>query len=432
MDAVADEGIAMPDENKPASAALSSAAEMRGRPAPDDARKPQSPLELKKVNWAFTLRSTLREFGEDQLTDLAASLTYYAVLSLFPALIALVAILSLFGQSGQAVTGLVEQMQTMGVIPASAVQTLQPVIETLTEAPAPGIGLVIGLVAAVWSASNYVKAFGRAMNRVYEVQEGRPALKLNLTMYALTAVLLVLVSLVLFGLAVSGPVTAALGRLLRLGDAVQAVWSWGKIPLLAVLIVVIVALLYHFTPNVRQPKMRWISVGAVVAIVIAVLASVAFGLYLTFQGNNSYTKTYGAFAGVIIFLFWLWIMNVALLFGAELDAELERARELQGGIEAEEQIQLPPKDTTAADKAEAKAKADIDEGRRLRVSAGASEGPAPSSEDEELERLAGPAGAHKITQDELKDVRKRSREQAKAEARAAKDAHEPIDHYPGR
>lgn len=431
----------MPDEEKPASAAASSADEMKGRPAPDDPRKPETPLDLRAVNWKYTLKSTLREFGEDQLTDSAAGLTYFAVLSLFPALIALVSILSIFGQGGSTIQTLIDQLVKQGVLPSSATESLTPALASiLNQTPAPGLGLALGILAAAWSASNYVKGFGRALNRIYEVQEGRTAVRLNLEMYALTLALLVLMALVVVLIAVSGPVARTIGDLVGLGDTAAAVFDWAKLPFLAFFIVVILALLYNFTPNVRQPKVRWISVGAIVALLIAALASLGLGLYLTLQGNNSYAKTYGALAGVIIFLFWLWVMNTALLFGAELDAELERSRELQGGIEAEEQIQLPPKATTAADKAEAKALADIEEGRRLRLaSAGAASGtgaagasgPTPRTEEDELEALAGgnPTGAHKITKQELGEARKRSREAAKAEAKASREAHQPVDHY---
>lgn len=381
----------MPDQDAPASGAPSSAAEMAGRPAPDDPRKPRSPFDLKGVDWRFTFKATLREFGEDQLTDLAAALTYYAVLSVFPALIAVVAILTILGQGGSAITDLIAQLQAMGVLPASAVASLQPVLDMLTTAPAPGVGVVIGLLAAVWSASNYVKAFGRAMNRIYEVQEGRPALRLNLEMYALTGVLLLMLGLMLVLITVSGPVADAVARLLGVTQLV-AVWNYGKLPLIAALVVFVVALLYHFTPNVRQPRLRWLSVGAIVAIAVAALASVGFGLYLAVQGDNSYTKTYGAFAGVIVFLFWLWIMNVALLFGGELDAELERARQLRGGLVAEEKIQLPPRDVRQSVKAEEAGRRQLQEAKRIRLSSGRGPGvngglPGPVFTDTAAERV---------------------------------------------
>ncbi|WP_347348584.1 YihY/virulence factor BrkB family protein [Nigerium sp.] len=334
-------------------------------PHPEDSRKPDSPTELTKPSWKYVLRSTIREVGDDGLTDLAAGLTYYTVLSIFPGLIALVSILSLFGQSADAVTGILDQVAT--VVPASTMDTIRPVLEGLLTAPAPGLGLIIGILTALWSASNYVKAFGRAMNVVYEVPEGRGPVKLNLGMYGLTAAILVLLALSLVLLAASGPILQAVGDLMGLGEVFLTVFSIVKWPILLVVAIVIVALLYYFTPNVRQPKMRWISPGAIIAIVLGGLAGVAFALY---AGNfGSYNRTYGTLAGVIIFLFLIWILNLALLFGAEFDAEMERARQLQGGVAAEEDIQLPPRDTKASDKKEQKLRKDVAEGRRIRIEA---------------------------------------------------------------
>ena len=336
-------------------------------PHPEDPRKPDSPTDIKPPNWKFVLKNTLREFNDDGLSDAAAGLTYFTVLSLFPGIIALVSILSLVGQSGELIRNLVLDLRDQGAIPASAIDTIDPVIQALTDTPAPGFGLVVGLLTALWSASNYVKAFGRAMNVVYEVPEGRGPVKLNLGMYGLTAAILVLLALSLVLLAASGPILQALGDLMGLGEVFLTVFSIVKWPILLVVAIVIVALLYYFTPNVRQPKMRWISPGAIIAIVLGGLAGVAFELY---AGNfGSYNRTYGTLAGVIIFLFLIWILNLALLFGAEFDAEMERARQLQGGVAAEEDIQLPPRDTKASDKKEQKLRKDVAEGRRIRIEA---------------------------------------------------------------
>ena len=164
---------------------------LRGRPAPDDPRKPRSPFGLGRAGWRYALRRALREFGEDGLTDLAAGLTYYAILSFVPALAALLSLLSIFGS---AIPSLSEQLVSAGIIPAAAMEVLTPVIETITATPAPGIGLVVGLLGAIWSSSLYVRGFGRAMNRIYEVPEGRGPIRLNAQLYALTAVLLILVA----------------------------------------------------------------------------------------------------------------------------------------------------------------------------------------------------------------------------------------------
>lgn len=339
---------------------------MSDRHDPEHPAKPDSPTDIKKPSWTYVLRKTIREFSRDECTVLAAALTYYAVLSLFPALIALASILSLVGQ-GQAGTN---QIMTVveDTLPADTAEQLEPIIANITNVGAPGIGLVIGLLVALWTASNYVTGFAKAMNRIYEIPEGRPVWKLRPWTYLLTLVLLLLVALAIVILVVSGPVAQSIGDLIGLGSTAVTVWSIAKWPVLLVLVIVIIALLYYGAPNVKQPKLKWISMGAVIAIVVAALATVGLGFYVANFG--SYNETYGALAGVIIFLLWLYIMNLALLFGAEFDAELERGRQLQAGIEAEEHIQLPARDTKAAEKKDAQHREDIDRGRALRESHG--------------------------------------------------------------
>jgi membrane protein len=331
------------------------------RPHEDHPAKPDSPTDLKKPAWGYVFRKSFREFLADECTDIAAALTYYAVLSIFPAVIALVSILSLVGQE-QVTTTILDLLN--GVVPADTMKQIGPVVEKLTKPPAPGLGLLIGLLTALWTASNYVNAFARGMNRIYEVPEGRPVWKLRPLTYALTALLLVLVAVASLILVVSGTLAQTIGDLIGLGPTALTVWNIAKWPVLLLIVILIVALLFYFTPNVKQPKFRWISVGAVIAIVIAALAVLGFSFYAANFG--SYSATYGALAGVIIFLLLLWIVNLALLFGAEFDAELERGRQLQGGIEAEENLQLPPRDTRASDKKAAKAKEDVKRGRELR------------------------------------------------------------------
>ncbi|MDD9206583.1 YihY/virulence factor BrkB family protein, partial [Georgenia sp. 10Sc9-8] len=217
-------------------------------------------------------------------------------------------------------------------------------------------------------ASNYVNAFSRATNGIYEVEEGRPFWKLRPAMYGLTALLLVLVAIALVILVVSGPVAQAVGDLVGLGSTAVTVWSIAKWPVLVLIVVLIIALLYYFTPNVQQPKFKWVSPGAIVAIVVAAIATVGFVFYVVNFG--SYNATYGALAGVIIFLVWLWIMNVVLLFGAELDAEMERARQLQSGLPAEKEIQLPVRDDSKIEKTREKREKVIAEARTLRRTEG--------------------------------------------------------------
>ncbi|WP_338890176.1 YihY/virulence factor BrkB family protein [Rhodococcus sovatensis] len=331
---------------------------------PDDPRKPESPTELTKPSWIFVAKKTAREFSRDQCTDLAAALTYYAVLSLFPAILAIMSLLGVFGQGQATVDGVLQVVGDLG--PSSAVDTLRGPIEQLVQAPTAGFALVIGIAGALWSASGYVGAFGRAMNRMYEVEEGRPIWKLRPVMLLVTLIALTLIALAAVMLAISGPVASAIGDVIGLGDTALTVWNIARWPLVLAVVVIAVAILYYATPNVQQPKFKWISAGAAVGIIVWILATVAFGFYVA--NFSSYNKTYGSLAGAIVFLLWLWITNLALLFGAELDSELERGRQLQAGLIAEERLQLPPRDTRVSDKNEKKDTDAIDEGRRLRES----------------------------------------------------------------
>jgi membrane protein len=336
-----------------------------GRGNSPESGKPESPLKLTKPSWKYIARKTLREFSEDQCTDLAAALTYYSVLALFPALLALVSLLGLFGQAGKT-DQLIGVLSDMGA--GSVADTIKGPLQQLTENSSAGLGLIIGIVGALWSASGYVSAFGRALNQVYEVREGRPFWKLSPLMIIITLAAVILAGLVAIGLVVSGPVARAIGNAIGLGDTAVTVWGIVKWPVLLGLAALVVAILYYATPNVKQPKFRWISVGAAVAIITWVVASALFGLYVS--QFSTYNKTYGSLAGVIIFLLWLWITNLALLFGAELDAEMERGRQLQAGIAAEEELQLPPRDTRIIDKTATKDARDIDQGKKLRDSRG--------------------------------------------------------------
>src|SRR6476646_10294478 len=345
------------------------------RTAPVDAGKAESPTKLTKPSWKYIARRTLREFSDDQCTDLAAALTYYSVLALFPALLAVVSLLGLFGQAGKT-DQLVGVLSDMGA--GSVADTFFGPLPQLTESSSAGLALVIGILGALWSASGYVRAFGRALNRVYEIREGRPFWKLSPLMIIITLAAVILAGLVAIGLVVSGPVARAIGNAIGLGDTAITVWNIVKWPVLLGLAALVVAILYYATPNVKQPKFRWISVGAAVAIITWVVASALFGLYVS--QFSTYNKTYGSLAGVIIFLLWLWITNLALLFGAELDAEMERGRQLQAGISAERDIQLPPRDTRASEKKAAKQDRDIKQGEELRRSRGESRSTTNSKE----------------------------------------------------
>jgi membrane protein len=340
----------------------SSTAKARTAPAPDDSRKPDSPTDVTKPSWQYIAKKTLREFTKDQCPDLAAALTYYAVLSLFPALLALVSLLGVFGQAEKTTTALLDIVQR--IAPGSTVDIIRQPIEEVTNSPSAGFTLVIGVLVALWSASGYVGAFARAMNRVYEVDEGRPFIKLRFTMLVVTIVNVAIVAALGAMLVLSGPVAEAVGNAVGLGNAFVAVWDIAKWPVMVLLVVAAIAILYYATPNVKQPKFRWMTMGSFIALVVFVLASLGFAFYVANFSN--YNKTYGAIGGVIVMLLWLWILNMSLLFGAEFDAETERGRQLQAGIEAEDTIQLPPRDTKQSDKLQEREEEDIRRGRELR------------------------------------------------------------------
>jgi membrane protein len=329
----------------------------REAPDPDDARKPDSPTDLRKQSWIYVLKKTLREFSKDQCTDLAAALTYYAVLALFPALVALMSLLGVFGQGQSTVDSLLKIVDQIG--PSSAVDTLRPTIERLSNSQGAGLALVLGLLGALWSASGYVGAFGRAMNRVYEIQEGRPIWKLRPLQLVVTLFSLVLVAVAAASLVLTGPVAEAVGDQIGLGSTAILVWDIAKWPVLLAIVVVIVAVLYYATPNVKQPKFRWMSVGALFAILVWILASVAFGLYVSMFA--SYDKTYGSLAGVIVFLLWLWLTNVHRFLGSQSVGRPGKAASCG--------FNQPPRDIRTIEKTKKKHLADVAAGREIREDA---------------------------------------------------------------
>ena len=315
-------------------------ANQAGDPAPDNdkisgTRADYSPTGADpKATTGGTLKRTVKEFSEDNLTDWAAALTYYGILALFPALIGLVSIIGLLVDPKT----LTDALTT--VVPGSAAHTLNPVIQQIAGSHrAAGFGLVLGLVGAVWSASGYVGAFTRAANVVYETPEGRKIWKLKPLQLLVTLIGILFAAVIVAMLVLSGPVVNAVGQALGLGGTALTVWNVVKWPLMLVVLAVMIAVLYYSTPNVRLRGFRWVSPGAAVAILVAVVASALFAFYV---GNfGSYNKTYGALAGVVVFLIWFWLINVALLFGIELDAEIERTKELKEGVpRAEKEIQL--------------------------------------------------------------------------------------------
>jgi membrane protein len=309
-----------------------------------DRKPPEEPSDLPARSWIQVLKRTVKEFQEDNLTDWAAALTYYGVMSLFPMLLVLVALLGLVGQEST-ITTMTDSLRSAG-LDDIAKNVQDPLDEIVRNKGGAGALLGVGLLVALWSASGYIGAFTRACNAIYEVKEGRPFWKLRPLQVAITLVGVLLISLVLIAVVVSGPVANAVGSALGVGDTAVTVWGIVKWPVMLVVLMGMVAGLYYIAPNVRQPRFRWVSPGGVVAVVVWILASAGFGIYVS--NFSSYGKTYGTLGGVITFLVWIWISNLALLFGAELDSELERERELKMGLPAEDELRLQPRQAARA------------------------------------------------------------------------------------
>ncbi|CAN5543731.1 YihY/virulence factor BrkB family protein [soil metagenome] len=286
-----------------------------------------------------TLKRTLAEFQEDGMTDWAASLTYYGLLALFPALIAVVSLIGIFGDAEATTRKLTDIVSELG--PNSAADTFSGPVESITSnRGASGVLFFVGLATALFSASSYVGAFGRASNVIYEAREGRPVWKLRPLQVVVSLAMVVLLALLFVALVLTGPVVDAVAGPLGVGDTAVSVWNIAKWPVMLLVAAVIVAVLYYAGPNVKLRGSRWITPGSVVAIAVWILASAAFGLYVSNFG--SYDKTYGTLGGFVVLLVWLWISNLAILFGAELNAEIERSKQIEEGApEAERQIQLP-------------------------------------------------------------------------------------------
>jgi membrane protein len=292
-------------------------------------------------HWWPVLKRTVAEFREDNLTDWAAALTYYSVLAIFPALIVLVSILGLVGES--ATQPLIDNLGTVAPGPAKDIFT--SAIENLQgDQGAAGVLFIIGLLAALWSASGYVAAFMRASNAIYDMEEGRPIWKTLPVRVSLTLVLLTLLAISTIAVVLTGGIAAKVGDLVGLGSTAVDVWNIAKWPVLLVVVSFMFALLYWAAPNVKHPGFRWISPGGVLAVIGWLIASGAFALYVSNFG--SYNKTYGALGGVVVFLVWLWISNIMILLGAEFNAELERERAIEDGMRPpDKEPFVEPRDT---------------------------------------------------------------------------------------
>jgi membrane protein len=305
-----------------------------------------TPIGLQRRTWKDTLIRTAKEFKADKLNHWAAALTYYAVLSLFPALLVLVSLVGIFADPERVTKVLTDTVAQMG--PSTAAKTFQGPIESITSSRGTaGIMLIVGVIGALWAASGYVSAFADASNTIYEVEEGRPFWKLKPLQLAVTFVLILLAAMVALALVLSGPIVGALGSSLGISDTVLQVWRLAKWPALVALVLLIFGTLYYTSPNARPTGVTWVTGGAVLAVLLWVVASVALAFYAANFG--SYNKTYGTLGGVVVFLVWLWVTNIAILLGAEFNAETERARQIATGVPgAAREIQLEPREPANA------------------------------------------------------------------------------------
>jgi membrane protein len=300
---------------------------------------PSRPSDLEKGALWDVLKRTVREFREDNLTDWAAALTYYSVLSLFPALLVLVSMVGLIG--APVTEPLLDNIAA--VAPSEARDILTNAVRELERSRgSAGLLMIVALAGGLWAASGYVAAFIRASNIVWDVEEGRPVWKTLPLRVGLTLVLLILLAASALLVVLTGPLAEKAGDVIGVSDTVVTVWDVAKWLVLVLLVSVMLAILYYAAPNVRQPGFRWMTPGSILAVVVWIAASVLFALYVAAFG--SYNKTYGGLGGVIVFFIWLWLTNVAVLLGAELNAELERRRQIESGHPPEREPFLPPRD----------------------------------------------------------------------------------------
>jgi membrane protein len=308
----------------------------------DGARRDYHPEGAKPDAGALaTLKRTATEFQEDNLSDWAAALTYYGLLSLFPALIAMVSLIGIFGDPRSTTQSLTEIITEIG--PQSGAETFKGPIESITKSSGTaGVAFVLGLAVALWSASGYVGAFTRASNVIYETPEGRPFWKLRPLQILVTLTMIVLMALLALGLVLTGPVVSAIAGPVGLSDTAVSVWNIAKWPVMAAIFILMVDVLYYATPNVKLRAFKWVTAGSLVAIVVWAIVSALFAFYVANFG--SYDKTYGTLGGLIALLVWFWISNLAILFGHQLNAERERSIEIEEGRpRAEREIQLEPR-----------------------------------------------------------------------------------------
>lgn len=305
-----------------------------------------SPAQLSRDDWRVILRRTWHEFRINQVYDIAAAMTYYAVLATFPATLAVLALIGVFGSAEAVAQDVLRVIEELGG--SSVIDPLREPIEQLLNASETAPALIIGLIGALWATSGFIGTFGRGMNRIYEVEEGRPFWEMRPVMLGISVVLIVLGTITAFAIILTGPIAESSARVLGLDEGVVFWWDLGKLPVLAGIALFVISLLYWAAPNVKRRNLRWFSAGAIAALLAWMASTALFGGYAL--GFGSYERMYGVIGGAVAFMLWIWLSNLAMLFGAVLDTEVERARQLRAGIAAEDHVQLPLRDDRLIEK----------------------------------------------------------------------------------
>jgi len=318
---------------------VAKAADSSDRDFPGAPRADYSPDGVDTSTGTFaTIKRTFKEFSEDNMTDWAASLTYYGLLALFPALIALMSLIGLVGDPQATIKTITEIVHKIS--PSASTEPFESVAKAKS---ASGIAFIIGLVLALNAASGYVGAFMRASNVVWETPEGRGFFKLKPLQILVTLMMILLLALVLLSVVLTGPIVEAVAGPLGIGSTAVSIWNIAKWPVLLVVVMLMFGVLYHFSPNVKMPSFKWVSAGAVLAVILWIIASALFAFYVANFG--SYNKTYGTLGGFVALLVWVWITNCVLLLGMQFNKERERNVELEAGVpRADREIQLEPRD----------------------------------------------------------------------------------------
>jgi membrane protein len=269
------------------------------------------------------------QFRRHEMTDVAAALTYYAMLSLFPAIVLATSLFALIGDQ-QTVSNAVDYFARQGADEATQ-EAIRKVMDKIVSASggAVSFALVISIVVALNGASGAFGASGRALNRIYGVQEDRGFVGRKLTDLGITLMIVVLLLVVMAALFLGGGFAEDLLGSIGLGSSASAVWSIVRWPVALVAMLAAYALIYSYAPDVEPRRLRWLTPGAAGGVAIWIVASIGFGIYI--RNFSSYGAAYGAAGAVIVLLLWLWLSSCAFLFGAEVNAELERAERAAAG-----------------------------------------------------------------------------------------------------